>query len=388
VPATQSLLLALPWLLAAALAPILIRRRPRLRHNPVPDPDQLPLISVIVPARNEADNIAGITATLLSSDYRRFEIILVDDRSTDGTREIARRLAANHPERVRLVEGETLPAGWIGKCWACWQGYQNAAGDIIVFTDADTRHHPALLGHTVGALQAQKADLVTVFPRQLMFSFWERVVQPHVFTAIMLRYRDGNRINRTQKARDVIANGQFMAFTRVAYEAIHGHEGVRAEVVEDLRLAQRTVNAGRRLYISWADDLIATRMYRSLRGIIEGWSKNLARASRHTVDPWLRPVLPWLIAFALIAVWVVPPLALLASLFLPPAPPAGWSATATLASLAFWTIMHAILRVPIAGALLYPLGAIFTAGLFVRSALLGESVTWKGRTYGADAAGK
>jgi chlorobactene glucosyltransferase len=379
----NELLLALPWTLAAVLAPVLIRRRPRLIENRGPSLEDQPRISVIVPARNEAENISGIVATLLSSDYAKYEIIIVDDRSTDGTTEIARRLAANHPERIRLVEGADLPAGWMGKCWACWQGFQQATGDVLVFTDADTRHHPALLGHAVGAIHRHSADLVSAFPRQLMFTFWERIVQPHVFTAIMLRYRDGLRINRTRDEHHVIANGQFMAFPRSSYEAIGGHQSVRAEVVEDLCLAQRTIRHGGKLHIAWADDLIATRMYRSLRGLIEGWSKNLARASRHTVDPWLRPFLPWLVALFLVTFWAGPPLALLSALFLPVALPLGWSVTATLASLVFWLTMHRMLRISPTTAILYPLGAIVTAGLFVRSTLLGEKITWKGRKYGA-----
>jgi len=378
----SELLAALPWALAALLAPVLIRRRPRLVDSRSPAVEDQPRVSVIVPARNEADNIAGIVATLLSSDYGRYEILIVDDRSTDGTTEIARRLAARHPDRIRLINGADLPAGWMGKCWACWQGFQQASGDVLVFTDADTRHHPALLGHAVGAIRRYNADLVSAFPRQLMFTFWERVVQPHVFTAIMLRYRDGERINRTRDERNVIANGQFLAFPRSSYEEIGGHQAVRAEVVEDLCLAQRTVRHGGKLHLAWADDLIATRMYRSLSGLIEGWSKNLARAARHTVDPWLRPILPWLVALFLLAFWTAPPLALLSTLFLQGAPPLGWSAAATLASLLFWLIMHRLLRISPTTAFLYPLGALVMAGLFIRSALLGESITWKGRKYG------
>lgn len=383
MPTPNEALWALPWLLAALVAPLFIRRRPRLIENVLPEDAERPLVSIIVPARNEADNIPGIVATLLSSEYRPYEIIIVDDRSTDGTTEIVRRLAGNHPDRIRMVEGAPLPPGWIGKCWACWQGYQHATGDVLVFTDADTRHHPALLGHTVAAIRKHEVDLASAFPRQLMFTFWERIVQPQVFTAIMLRYRDGERINRSLDPRNVIANGQFIVFPRASYERIGGHEAVRAEVVEDLSLAQRTVVTGGRMYMAWADELIATRMYRTLRGIVEGWSKNLARASRYTVAPWLRPVLPWLVAAFLLGFWVVPPLALLAGLFVPPAPPIGWSATATLASLVFWLQMHRMLRISPSTAFLYPLGAMITAALFVRSALLGDAITWKGRRYGS-----
>ena len=383
MPPLEHLLYALPWILAGLLAPVMVRRRPRLADSPAPPPEDSPLVSIIVPARNEAENIAGISATLLSSNYPNYEVLIVDDRSTDGTTEIARRLAANHADRIiRVIEGQPLPEGWMGKCWACWQGYQAARGDILVFTDADTRHHPDLLGHAVGAIRQQNADLVSVFPRQLMFTFWERIVQPQVFAAIMLRYRDGRRVNNARDPKKVIANGQFIAFPRASYEAIGGHEAVRGEIVEDLCLAQHAVNTGRRLYLAWADELIATRMYRSLNAIVEGWSKNLARAARYTVAPGLRPILPWAVAAFLLTFWVGPPLALLAGFFVPPAPPTSWSLTATLASLVFWAVMHRMLRISPTTALLYPLGAMLTTGLFIRSAVLGEAVTWKGRTYG------
>jgi hypothetical protein len=122
-------------------------------------------------------------------------------------------------------------------------------------------------------------------------------------------------------------------------------------------------------------------MYRSLPGIIEGWSKNLANASRQTVDPWLRPMLPWLIAAFLIGFWVVPALALLITPFLPIAS-FGWALAAVLASVVFWIWIHRRLRIPVLTALIYPLGAIMVAGLFIRSALLGDTVTWRGRRYG------
>ncbi len=279
------------------------------------------------------------------------------------------------------MHGEPLPRGWVGKCWACWQGYGHAGGDVLVFTDADTRHHSRLLGHTVGALRRQPADLVTTLPRQLMFTFWERIVQPHVFAAILLRYHDLPHVNRTRNPRDVIANGQFIAFHREAYEAIGGHAAVKGEVVEDLVLAQRTVASGRKLHLAHGQDLIATRMYRSLKGIIEGWSKNLASASRQTVDPWLRPVLPWLVAAFLITFWVLPAIALISTLFVPIAS-FGWALAAVTGSLLFWIWIHRRLSIPIITALLYPLGALVTAFLFVRSTLIGEAVTWRGRRYG------
>lgn len=373
-------LLALPWIAVTVLAPILMRRRPRLSDDPPPAAEDAPLVSIIVPARNEAENLPAIVATLLTSAYPRYEIILVDDGSTDGTTEIADRIAANHADVIRVVHGEPLPEGWVGKCWACWQGYREARGSVLVFTDADTRHHSRLLGHAVGALRAHGAALVTLLPRQLMFSFWERLIQPHVFAAILWRYRNPERVNRTTNPRDVIANGQFIAFDREAYEAIGGHEAVRGDVVEDLVLAQRTVASRRRIYFAHGQDLMATRMYRTLRGIIEGWSKNLANASRQTVDPWLRPILPWLLAAFFIAFWVVPVVAFLTAPFFRFVR-FGWAALVVLWSLLFWVWMHRRLSIPISTAMFYPLGALMTAGLFIRSAIGGDTVTWRGRRY-------
>jgi chlorobactene glucosyltransferase len=377
-------LLAAPWIVAALLIPWAVRRRPRLSDSAF-EPAGAPPVSVIVPARDEAVNLASCVGSILASSYPEYEVIIIDDQSEDGTREVARELVRAHAERVRLVEGEPLPDGWVGKCWACWQGYLVARGDVIVFTDADTRHGPGLLGHAVGALGASEAALVTGFPRQRMHGFWERLILPHIFTAIELRYRDPERMNRSTNPRDAVANGQFIAFRRAAYEAVGGHEAVKGEIVEDVRLAQLVVASGQKLFASWAGDLIETRMYRSLRQIVEGWSKNLARGSRHSVDPWLRPLLPWLVAAFQLGFWVMPPAVLVAG-----SPGSGgslaWAATATGASLAFWIVRHVQFGAPLRFALAYPLGAAAVALLFLRSAVLGRNVTWKGRRYGSSKA--
>ncbi|MGD8278340.1 MAG: glycosyltransferase family 2 protein, partial [Gemmatimonadota bacterium] len=373
---STQLLLALPWIVAALALPWAIRRRPRLSESP-PVTEDAPLASIIVPARNEAPNLGTCVGTLLASAYPAFEILIVDDRSSDGTADIARELARSNPDRIRFIEGRALPDGWVGKCWACWQGYREARGDVLVFTDADTRHGRSLLGHAVSALESRGAALVTGFPRQLMNGFWERLILPHIFTAIELRYRDPARMNRSRKVRDAVANGQFLVFRRDAYEAIGGHEAVRGEIVEDIRIAQLVVAAGRRVFTAWAKDVIETRMYRSLADIVEGWSKNLARGSRHSVDPWLRPLLPGLVAAFQIGFWVAPP-ALLVAAIAGGSVPLIWAATTTTASLVFWLIRHLQFRAPIAYTLLFPIGAAAVALLFLRSAWLGENVTWKG----------
>jgi chlorobactene glucosyltransferase len=383
MPSLSVFLWALPWIVFAVAAPFVFSSKPRLREFAPPATDASPLVSVIVPARNEALNIGACAGSILQSRYTHVELIIVDDNSSDGTSQIAQNIAERDP-RVRLVAGEPLPEDWLGKCWACWQGYRKTGGELLLFTDADTRHDPDLLVHAVGALQSCGADLVSIVPRQEMESFWERVVLPHVFTVLMSRYPDLRRVNRSRDPRGVVANGQFILFRREAYEAIGGHEAVRHEVVEDLRLAQRTVAAGRRLHLSNAEDLMRTRMYRSFGGIIEGWSKNLATGVRQAVNPWLRPFAPWLLGFFIFGFWTAPAAAFLAGLAGYTGPGLlEWGVLTTVASLAFWTGVLIRLRAPVRYALAFPLGGALTGFIILRSAFRGTTVSWKGRTYQA-----
>ena len=382
MPGGLELLAAAPWILAAVLIPLLLLRRSRIRRFPPPPPAESPLVSIIVPARNEAENIGACVATLLNTEYARYEVIAVDDQSTDGTTDILRLIAARSGGKLRLVEGRAPPPGWIGKAWSCWQGYRAARGELLLFTDADTRHEESLLGHAVGGLRASGADLLSLLPRQRMISFWERVVLPQLFTTIILRYHDVERVSRAKHPAGAIAYGQYMMFRREAYEALGGHEALRADVVEDMGFAQRIIATGRRLRLAHADDLMETRMYRTLSGIFEGWTKNLALGSRRAVHPWVAPFVPWLLGALSLGLWVAPPVLL----FLAPVSGIGdavfgWSLAASSAALVPWIGVHLAMRIPPQHAVLYPLGAFIVALLFFRSAFRGRSVEWKGRRY-------
>lgn len=380
----QQMLVALPWLAMVLAVPLLLARRVRITSYPAPPADESPLVSVIVPARNEAVNISVCVASLLNTLYPNLEIVVVDDGSEDGTGDIVRILEEHSGGRLRLVEGEPLPEGWLGKPWACWQGYRQARGELLLFTDADTRHDDTLLGHAVGALLQRRVDLVSVMPRQLMQSFWERLILPQIFTVLSMRYHDLERISRTRRARDVIANGQFLLVRREAYEAVGGHEALRDEVVEDQRLAQRIVESGRSMFIAHAHTVMETRMYRTLSGIVEGWSKNLALGSQRAAPSWIAPAVPWLIIVFLLTAWVVPPVLLATGLFAGfGAELRGWSLAASVYGLVFWLTIHVWMRVPVQYALGFPLGALATAVLFARSAIRGQRVRWKGRDYAA-----
>ncbi|MFL5496550.1 MAG: glycosyltransferase [Gemmatimonadales bacterium] len=249
---------ALPWLAPFAALARLADTRPNLCDVP---PVSGELVSVVIPARNEASTIETVVRSVLGSTYQPLELLVVDDRSTDATATILRQLATKD-RRIRLVDGEPLPDGWYGKPWACQQGYRKARGDLLLFTDADTTHHPELLGRAVAALRSEGAGLLTVAPHQRCVTFWERLVMPQIWLLLGLRYHP-RRVNRARRERDVIANGQFVLVPREAYESAGTHAAVRHEVAEDLALAQCFLRTGRRIHFAFADGFMETRMYRS-----------------------------------------------------------------------------------------------------------------------------
>lgn len=374
------ILLVVVWALPLWALYRLAQRDPALES--VPPRADGPRLSVIIPARNESINIEGVTRSVLASDYQQLEVILVDDRSTDDTLAIAEALAAEDG-RVKVVRGTELPTGWYGKPWACRQGAEAATGALLCFTDADTRHQPALLGHAAAALLNEGAGLLTVAPKQVCGSFWERLIMPHFWFVLGLRYHP-HRVNNATRTRDVIANGQFILVDRKAYEAIGGHDAVQQEVAEDVALSHAFLRSGAKVRLWFAEPLIETRMYQSLGTIVEGWSKNLYLGARLSFrdEPLLRTVAPLLIVAAF-AFWLVP-LGFLAAWA------AGSVATATgigaliavVLSTLFWCFISFGMGVPMPFGLLYPFGVLMAIGIVIRSTLRGgRRVEWRGRVY-------
>jgi chlorobactene glucosyltransferase len=381
VPLPASAWAALPWAAPFLAFVRLASRRPDLADAPIAGGR---LVSIIVPARNEEQNLPTLLDSLIESRYHPLEILVVDDRSTDGTAEVVRRYAARDP-RIRLVEGTELPAGWFGKPWACVQGYRAARGDLLLFTDADTRHDPELLGRAVGMLESDRRDLVTVIGRMICGSFWERVIMPIIGALLAIRFHPST-VNRARRAREVIANGQFILVTRESYEAVGTHESVRHEVAEDLAMAQAYFRAGRTQVFAFALSYLGTRMYTSLAGLVEGWSKNVYVGGRRSFpdEPLRRALIPLMFAVGALF-WLLPPAALalaLAGVGTPLLP------AATLAvglSVLFWTIFLAGFGVNPLYALTYPLGVAMTGWIFARSTRRGERrIEWRGRTYSTD----
>jgi chlorobactene glucosyltransferase len=362
-----------PWLLFFRLFP----KRPRLAD--VPPQREGPLVSVIIPARNEAAVIQSCVASVLATGYSPVEVLVVDDRSTDDTAARASELARLDP-RLRVVDGEELPGDWYGKPWACMQGARLAQGDVLLFTDADTRHQPMLLPHAVAALSATGAGIVTVSPHLSCVTFWERVVMPQVWLLLGTRYHP-SVVNRAARPRDTIANGQFILTSRESYLRAGTHEAVKGEVAEDLALAQRYTAGGGRVWFAFAEELLETRMYTGLAHLVEGWSKNLYLGGRRSFpeEPVLRALVPVALSTAMLF-WLVPPLALLASLVVPAllAP----ALVAVGLSVAFWAAVSMSMRIPPWYGLAFPAGAAVALWIALRSAWRGNRrVEWKGRVY-------
>jgi chlorobactene glucosyltransferase len=322
-----------------------------------------------------------VVRSILATTYRSFELLVVDDRSTDDTADIVEQLAAD--SRVRLINGTELPEGWYGKPWACLQGYRQSRGELLLFTDADTQHQPELLARAVGAVLTEKADLVTVSPAQRCVTFWERIIMPQIWFLLALRYGPRS-VNRATRPRDVIANGQFMLTPRQAYEAAGTHAAVSHEVAEDLALAQTYVRQGLKLHFAFAERLMETRMYHGLAHLIEGWSKNIYLGGRRSFpdEPLQRALVPLMLVLALLY-WLVPPAVLVAALV--------WHSmehyrsaalVATALSAGFWTLICYGMRIPALYGLGYPLGALMSLYIVARSTWRGgRRVEWKGRVY-------
>jgi chlorobactene glucosyltransferase len=374
---------ALPWLVPFAGLFRLADRRPSLEDVP---PVDGPLVSVIVPARNESAVIETVVASVLATRYPRLELIVVDDRSTDDTAARVRRLIVGDA-RARLVAGAALPEGWYGKPWACVQGARAATGDLLLFTDADTTHGPELLGRAVAALERAPAGLVTVAPHQRCVTLWERLIMPQIWLLLGLRYHP-ERVTRARRERDAIANGQFILTTRDAYQAVGTHEAVRHEVAEDLALAQAYLRKGRRIQFAFARRFMETRMYHSLPHLIEGWSKNMYLGGRRSFphEPVRRALVPLLLVSPFLF-WLVPPAVALAGLagaeiggLLPAAIAAiGLSAL-------FWSLVSLEMEIPAGYGLGYSAGAAMSLYIALRSIWRGaRRVEWRGRVYGAEA---
>ncbi len=236
------------------------------------DNKSLPLVSVIVPARNEETKIARCIESLLKQDYPNFELVIIDDRSTDSTGKIIAEFAAKD-SRIKFVQGKDAPSGWIGKCNALAHAVGYASGDFFVFTDADTYHHPNSIRDSISYAITNKIDLISFVPVQELGSPAERLIMPVLLGSFLLG--DPFHTVNDPEAKRAYAYGQYIVCRRSSYHAIGGHQSVRDEIVEDHAIGRVFKEKGYKIAVADGKTLYSVRMYTDLESLWLGWTKNL-----------------------------------------------------------------------------------------------------------------
>jgi cellulose synthase/poly-beta-1,6-N-acetylglucosamine synthase-like glycosyltransferase len=376
-------LLSMVWVLLWLTAMVEIRRRYAMTPNVDNEPpiDGIPpSVLAVVPARNEESNLCDCLKALSASDYPRLRIQVVNDGSTDRTGEIADGAAALDP-RIQTTSLTELPQGWLGKNHALWRATTGANEDWFLFLDADVRVTPSCISRAVAAAERSRADLFAMVTRVETLGFWEIAVQTVMAHSLALLF-DPQKVNSPAHPRAVAACGPFTLFRRVAYESLGGHAAVRAEVVEDLRLAEAVKTAGLRLIVARGIGLGSIRMYDSLRAIVRGWSKN---AFIRRTNPKQIATPAWGVPVAAVGILVLygSPWALFAASLVQGSAPTLIAAGGALGmALAAQLDFARIYRIDMRWPWLAPLGAIVVCFILTSAALravLGKPAEWKGR---------
>jgi chlorobactene glucosyltransferase len=345
------------------------------RMNRCSRPESGPLISVLIPARNEEANIERCVQSALSQDYPSFEVMVLDDGSTDGTHRILSEIARSDG-RLRIISGKLLPAGWSGKNWACHQLSQTAAGELLLFVDADTQLKPGALRSTAGAMQDTKADHLSALPAEEVVSWGERFIVPvmhwSIFCFVPLALAYAFRIPALS-----VSNGQFMCFTRVAYGKLGGHAAVRNSVVEDKAISSLVTRKGLKWRLLDGTGIVSCRMYRTSKEASEGMIKNLFPFFGYNI-PFFVFVWIWLI----VVFWQ--PIVTLVLLALGLVQFDGnivFGFVAIGMSLLVWGIFYRRFRFPLYLTLLYPVTQIVITSVAMASMMrsLKGTTRWKGR---------
>ncbi len=345
-----------------------------------------PFISVIIPARNEEENIVRCVCSLLEQDYERYEVIVVDDGSTDGTSRILDELAQTHIHRQRLwvLRLRELPTGWAGKPHALHRGVQEAQGDWLLFTDADTWHAPNSLRCALVQAVSEQADLFTLSAEQELPAFWDKTLMPMAYLGISMLYPP-RQVNNPQ-SKIAIANGQYILMRRAVYTIVGGYArpDLRGTLLDDRDLARVVKDNGFRLRFVDSSGLVHVHMYKNLDETWRGWRKNAYLGNRggllfvglQLIGLPMISLMPFL--FPLLA------LVLQKKGILNKRAVALTSVSELVPLLAYRLWLNRMLKIPWYYVFTHPLaGGIFTTILGQSSwrILTGKGVDWRGRTY-------
>jgi len=239
------------------------------------------LVSILVPARNEERCIEACIRSLCLQGHANTEVLVLNDGSADATPDILRGLTHEF-SNLRVIHGEPLPKGWVGKSWACHQLSMQARGEVLLFTDADTIHQPHTLEQALAFIEKNNVSLLSLVPYQILGTLSEHVVIPMVHV-LYFAYVPNDRILQDKRVSISAANGQFMCFTRAGYDAVRGHTSVKNSLVEDVFLAKEVKRAGLRVALADGTNAVSCRMYTSAAEVTRGFSKNFFPATNYNL---------------------------------------------------------------------------------------------------------
>ena len=340
-----------------------------------PAPPAWPSCSVLVPARNEENNIGRCAGGLLAQDYPDFQVIVLDDNSTDRTWQILQEFAAKDPKLI-LIKGKPLPDDWLGKHWACHQLAQVANGELLVYVDADTYHEPGMLRGAAAAIIYEKAALISALPRQIVVSWSEMLSIPAFYLGMLC----GVPLELTRLQRNPLLFailGQFLVFRRDTYDAAGGYAAVRHNVVDDIAIGRRVHAMGLKYKLLDGDGLVSCRMYSNFEQVWKGLTKSTF--ATFNFDPYFLTLM-WILV---IIFFVSPPVVLVIGLAQPQVPVeiTAMAGIAVFLNLVLWTVSHLRFHFPLYLILIYPFSAIFMTVVALASMILtiqGKAL-WKGR---------
>ena len=337
-----------------------------------------PLVSILIPARNEEKSIRRCLRSLVRQDYPNFEIIVLDDNSTDTTATAVNLFSLKNP-KVRLISGKPLIPGWLGKSYACQQLSEAANGQYLLFTDADTLHFPNSVSSAVSALEQNNLGALSVFARQITVTLHERMMVPfgNFFLMVFLPFI---LILKSPSPLFCTAIGQFMFFRKDVYIKIGGHESVKKEILEDIHISKQVKRYGFKFMIFDGNNSLYCRMYKNLKEVIRGYSKVLAAAFDYNI--FTQGFVTLLIFALFLAPFIMLPLAI----FLLDWPQLVINLIIAQVFISLMMKMISIIRFKnrFSDIFLFPLSIIYLICISIHSAVKSKCVSgvyWKGRTY-------
>ena len=375
------LLTAAVWLLRSKRAFEALREIPKVNRYPDdslnPAPGEL-LVSILVPVKNEELNLEACLKGLHRQNYSAKEIIVINDHSLDRTGEILSEWVRSYPDQVRALDAPDLPPGWTGKNWALAHGAKFARGEWFLFTDADTRHEPWSLTSALAHAEGKDLDLLTLTPRCLAESFWEKMLQPAAmaFTGLWFPL---NRVN-DPRSPVIFGNGQFLFIRKKAYAAVGGHTKVKEAFLEDFALVREIKKRGFRFECAIGAELYGTRMYRTFLGIWLGWRRIFYHAFEKNPFRLLQKALA-LFSFSFLPFFFFP---ILTQITLQHPEHFGkiWGACFPILALILLTAWkaHQLVNAPVAYAFLHPFAGFVLAGVLLDAgwaALQKKELKWR-----------